>query len=113
MYCILPALPGTINRTYIDQASYWLTYFPCVESQLFHRHKAHPPHRLRGFLVLFDLAQIINLAWISFKKQYVKQLSVLPFSNKSSLAYLAVHRVKSVNGHSHQISSMQSTSEFV
>ncbi|PSR72720.1 hypothetical protein PHLCEN_2v11415 [Hermanssonia centrifuga] len=47
----LDTLPGTINRTYIDQASYWLTYFP-----------------LRGFLVLFDLAQIINLAWISFKK---------------------------------------------
>ena len=21
-------LPGTIHRTYIDQASYWLTYFP-------------------------------------------------------------------------------------
>ncbi|KAH8087807.1 DUF221-domain-containing protein [Cristinia sonorae] len=43
-------LPGTINRTYIDQAPYWLTYFP-----------------LRGFLALFDLAQIINLLWISFK----------------------------------------------
>ncbi|CAL1711425.1 unnamed protein product [Somion occarium] len=43
-------LPGIINRTYIDQASYWLTYFP-----------------LRGFLVLFDLAQIINLVWIFIK----------------------------------------------
>ncbi|KAI0079228.1 DUF221-domain-containing protein [Panus rudis PR-1116 ss-1] len=40
-------LPDTINRTYIDQASYWLTYFP-----------------LRGFLAVFDLAQIINLVWI-------------------------------------------------
>ncbi|KAJ7244129.1 hypothetical protein B0H12DRAFT_1129504 [Mycena haematopus] len=46
----LDTLPDTINRTYIDQSSYWLTFFP-----------------LRGFLVLFDLAQIINLVWLSFK----------------------------------------------
>ncbi|KAJ7828540.1 hypothetical protein B0H14DRAFT_3088215 [Mycena olivaceomarginata] len=46
----LHTLPDTINRTYIDQSSYWLTFFP-----------------LRGFLVLFDLAQIINLVWLSFK----------------------------------------------
>ncbi|KAJ7782689.1 hypothetical protein B0H16DRAFT_464722 [Mycena metata] len=46
----LHTLPGTINRTYIDQSSYWLTFFP-----------------LRGFLVLFDLAQIVNLVWLSFK----------------------------------------------
>ncbi|KAK7045521.1 hypothetical protein VNI00_007353 [Paramarasmius palmivorus] len=43
-------LPDTINRTYIDQSSYWLTFFP-----------------LRGFLVVFDLAQIVNLVWIFFK----------------------------------------------
>ncbi|KAG5727100.1 hypothetical protein E4T56_gene20354 [Termitomyces sp. T112] len=46
----LNTLPQTIHRTYINQASYWLTFFP-----------------LRGFLVVFDLAQIINLVWISFK----------------------------------------------
>ncbi|KIY50261.1 DUF221-domain-containing protein [Fistulina hepatica ATCC 64428] len=46
----LSYLPDTINRTYIDQSPYWLTYFP-----------------LRGFLVVFDLAQIFNLVWISFK----------------------------------------------
>jgi hypothetical protein len=46
----LDKLPGTINRTYIDQASYWLTFFP-----------------LRGFLIVFDLAQIVNLVWLSFK----------------------------------------------
>ncbi|KAF9451515.1 DUF221-domain-containing protein [Macrolepiota fuliginosa MF-IS2] len=46
----LHKLPDTINRTYINQASYWLTFFP-----------------LRGFLALFDLAQIVNLVWISFK----------------------------------------------
>ncbi|KAI0302360.1 DUF221-domain-containing protein [Multifurca ochricompacta] len=43
-------LPAKINQTYINQASYWLTFFP-----------------LRGFLVVFDLAQIISLLWISFK----------------------------------------------
>ncbi|KAJ7582576.1 hypothetical protein C8J56DRAFT_1005551 [Mycena floridula] len=46
----LNTLPKTINRTYIDQASYWLTFFP-----------------LRGFLVVFDLAQIVNLVWLSIK----------------------------------------------
>ncbi|KAJ7099573.1 hypothetical protein B0H15DRAFT_937019 [Mycena belliarum] len=46
----LHTLPDTINRTYINQSSYWLTFFP-----------------LRGFLVLFDLAQIVNLLWLSFK----------------------------------------------
>ncbi|TFK74590.1 DUF221-domain-containing protein [Pluteus cervinus] len=46
----LHTLPDVIARTYINQASYWLTFFP-----------------LRGFLVVFDLAQIVNLVWISFK----------------------------------------------
>ncbi|KAF9469984.1 hypothetical protein BDZ94DRAFT_1243684 [Collybia nuda] len=46
----LHKLPATVHRTYINQSSYWLTFFP-----------------LRGFLVIFDLAQIINLLWISFK----------------------------------------------
>ncbi|EKM53375.1 uncharacterized protein PHACADRAFT_259710 [Phanerochaete carnosa HHB-10118-sp] len=50
----LDKLPGNIQKTYIDQASYWLTYFP-----------------LRGFLVLFDLAQILNLVLISFKKYFL------------------------------------------
>ncbi|KAJ3557457.1 hypothetical protein NM688_g1463 [Phlebia brevispora] len=44
-------LTGTIPRTYVDQASYWLTYYP-----------------LRGFLVLFDLAQVINVVWVTVKK---------------------------------------------
>ncbi|EIM85025.1 DUF221-domain-containing protein [Stereum hirsutum FP-91666 SS1] len=46
----LDTLPATINSTYIDQSSYWLTFFP-----------------LRGLLAVFDLAQILNLVWISFK----------------------------------------------
>lgn len=48
----LHKLPARIHYTYVNQASYWLTYFP-----------------LRGFLVVFDLAQIINLVWLSFKKR--------------------------------------------
>lgn len=44
-------LPDAINTTYIDQSPYWLTYFP-----------------FRGFLAIFDLAQIINLVWITIKK---------------------------------------------
>ncbi|KAH9855932.1 DUF221-domain-containing protein [Lenzites betulinus] len=43
-------LPESVNKAYIEQASYWLTYFP-----------------LRGFLVIFDLAQIINLLVIFVK----------------------------------------------
>lgn len=46
----LHRIPETVNRTYIDQSSYWLTYFP-----------------LRGFLVLFDLAQLLNLFVVFFK----------------------------------------------
>ncbi|EMD32930.1 hypothetical protein CERSUDRAFT_118360 [Gelatoporia subvermispora B] len=46
----IDTLPGEINSTYIDQSSYWLTYFP-----------------LRGFLVLFDLAQILKLVIVSIK----------------------------------------------
>lgn len=39
-----------VYQAYINQSSYWLTFFP-----------------LRGFLAVFDLAQIISLAWVSFK----------------------------------------------
>ncbi|KAJ7106052.1 hypothetical protein C8R43DRAFT_1243881 [Mycena crocata] len=46
----LDKLPGRINKTYINTSTYWLKFFP-----------------LRGFLVVFDLAQIVNLLWISFK----------------------------------------------
>ncbi|KAF8583815.1 DUF221-domain-containing protein [Ramaria rubella] len=46
----LDKLPGTINSTYINQSSYWLTYFP-----------------LRGFLVVFDLAQLLKLVWTSIR----------------------------------------------
>ncbi|KAF9243161.1 hypothetical protein BU15DRAFT_86554 [Melanogaster broomeanus] len=54
----LNTLPQTINRTYISQASYWLTFFPCTEALC----KVSV-----AFLVIFDLAQILNLLWTSFK----------------------------------------------
>ncbi|KDQ20055.1 hypothetical protein BOTBODRAFT_41304 [Botryobasidium botryosum FD-172 SS1] len=43
-------VPEQIQETYLSQSSYWLTFFP-----------------LRGFLVLFDLAQVVSLIWIFFK----------------------------------------------
>ncbi|KAF8342679.1 uncharacterized protein EI90DRAFT_2964439 [Cantharellus anzutake] len=43
-------LPGQIQNTYIQQSAYWLTFFP-----------------LRGFLAFFDLAQLLNLVWITLK----------------------------------------------
>ncbi|KIJ51310.1 hypothetical protein M422DRAFT_203398 [Sphaerobolus stellatus SS14] len=46
----LNVLPDNINTTYINQSSYWLTFFP-----------------LRGFLVIFDLAQVLNLVWTWFR----------------------------------------------
>ena len=39
---------------------------------------------LRGFLVIFDLAQIVNLVWISFKTQYVS-LDVFSYVYSSSM----------------------------
>jgi hypothetical protein len=39
-------LPEQIQSTYVSQSSYWLTFFP-----------------LRGFLVIFDLAQLLHLSW--------------------------------------------------
>ncbi|KAG9055422.1 hypothetical protein FS842_002232 [Serendipita sp. 407] len=43
-------LPGDIQSTYISQAPYWLTFFP-----------------LRGFLAVFDLAQLLQLALVWIK----------------------------------------------
>ncbi|KAJ7072649.1 hypothetical protein C8F01DRAFT_1361960 [Mycena amicta] len=50
----LDKLPGRISKTYINTSTYWLKFFP-----------------LRGFLVVFDLAQIVNLMWISFKTKFL------------------------------------------
>ena len=75
----MPAeLPSTINKTYIEQASYWLTYFPYVTLACRYCLTSSYSLRLRGFLVLFDLAQIINLFVIFVKTQYVPMLVSLP-----------------------------------
>jgi len=55
--------------TYINQSSYWLTYFPHVVfrcSSSIKRSCANGRFvcRVRGFLVFSDLAQILNLLWI-------------------------------------------------
>jgi hypothetical protein len=34
---------------------------------------------LRGFLAIFDLAQILNLVWIWFKTQYVVVILIFDF----------------------------------
>ena len=44
------AITDKITSTYINQSNYWLTYFP-----------------LRGFLTVFDLAQLFNLLLIWIK----------------------------------------------
>ncbi|KAG8945459.1 hypothetical protein FRC04_000744 [Tulasnella sp. 424] len=46
----LKKLPGAIQSTYLEESNYWLTYFP-----------------LRGFLAVFDLAQLVNVVWIGIK----------------------------------------------
>lgn len=46
----LSEFPKTLQRSYIQQSNYWLTFFP-----------------LRGFNAIFDLAQIINLLYIWIK----------------------------------------------
>lgn len=48
------AVPANIKSAYLNQAPYWLTFFP-----------------LRGYIVVFDLAQIINLVVIWLKTMYV------------------------------------------
>ncbi|KAG8742312.1 hypothetical protein FRC10_001670 [Ceratobasidium sp. 414] len=46
----LHKIPGRIQATYIQQSSYWLTFFP-----------------LRGFLAVFDLAQVVSLILVFLK----------------------------------------------
>ncbi|KAG8712230.1 hypothetical protein FRC08_014855 [Ceratobasidium sp. 394] len=46
----LHKIPGRIQSTYIQQSSYWLTFFP-----------------LRGFLAVFDLAQVVSLVLVFIK----------------------------------------------
>ena len=65
-------LPKVINQTYINQASFWLTFFPYVFfSSLGMNSNDGDDTSLRGFLAIFDLAQFLKLMWISFQTRYV------------------------------------------
>ncbi|KAJ1306005.1 hypothetical protein OPQ81_010720 [Rhizoctonia solani] len=46
----LREVPERIQRTYVQQSSYWLTFFP-----------------MRGFLAIFDLAQLLSLVLVFLK----------------------------------------------
>lgn len=63
-------LPAIINRTYVDQANFWLTFFP-----------------LRGFLAVFDLAQILNLLWIWFKTKCVALLHMIIINQSYEIVF--------------------------
>lgn len=52
--CVALEIPERIQATYVQQSSYWLTYFP-----------------MRGFLAVFDLAQLLSLVLVFIKTQYV------------------------------------------
>lgn len=62
---------GSIDQAYIAQSNYWLTYFPYVVPFSCPRAFDELLYSLRGFLAVFDLAQIINLVWVSIKKRFV------------------------------------------
>ncbi|CAA7260523.1 unnamed protein product [Cyclocybe aegerita] len=46
----LDKLPARITRTYVEQSSFWLKWFP-----------------MRGFLIIFDLAQLFSIVWVNIK----------------------------------------------
>ncbi|KAF9529707.1 hypothetical protein CPB83DRAFT_248554 [Crepidotus variabilis] len=48
----LNKLPARLTRTYVDQSSFWIKWFA-------------------GFIIVFDLAQITNLVFVSLKSRFV------------------------------------------
>jgi hypothetical protein len=69
--------------------------------------------RLRGFLVIFDLAQIINLVWLSFKTQCVALPALIGIGVDFALVSLDELLVISETGPSHPTSNMLFISEFL
>ena len=69
--------------------------------------------RLRGFLVVFDLAQIINLVWLSFKTQYVALSVLVVIDVNVASVSLDELLATSESGPNHLISSMLSISELI
>lgn len=68
--------------------------------------------RLRGFLVVFDLAQIINLVWLSFKTQCVGLSAFVVIGSNVASVSLGELLAISENGLSHPSSSMLFISEY-
>lgn len=114
-YARIVVLPGAINTTYIDQAPYWLTYFPYVE--------------LVGLFTIVPLStvnqasRLLNLlrpsashqSGVHLLQETVSSLPGRPETSQqlvepaSSVGLLA----KSANGHSRLISSMRFISEYL
>ena len=64
----LHKLPQKIHETYINQSNYWVR--PLSNYSLYRPLMLCPQltfFPLRGFLAIFDLAQIINLVWITIR----------------------------------------------
>ena len=68
-------------------------------------------YRLRGFLAVFDLAQIINLVWTSFKTQYVAINKWDLCNTQIAIVYSGGHLVTFENGLNLQTSSILCISE--
>ena len=77
-YCLFTqiciGLPAVINRTYIDQASYWLTYFPYVHDLHLYWYWSKFAS-LRGFVAVFDLALMVDYFWIYIKARCAIEMS--------------------------------------
>ena len=94
------------SRVYIHFLAYlWMTVLIYIIALTF---------SLRGFLVLFDLAQIINLVLIWIKTRYVLRFMTMPWLEKTKIgtvAYSDEHLVIFENGRNHLSSNMQSICE--
>lgn len=64
---LIPEIPNDILKTYVNQSSYWLKFFPYVLPIVHRSHSLNTNSSFRGFLVVFDLAQVVNLVWIYLK----------------------------------------------
>jgi hypothetical protein len=67
--------------------------------------------RLRGFLVIFDLAQIINLVWLSFKTQCVALSALVVIGSNVASVSLDELLAISESGPNHPTSSILFISE--
>jgi hypothetical protein len=74
-----------IDSAYVQQSTYWLTFFPFVISLslgISITNHSSSLCRLRGFLVIFDLAQLLNLFLVSVKTRSVLVMKLGTFPDK-------------------------------